>query len=181
MSLSRSSTSGYGSELRSVNVSYSVEENAVNGVTLSLSSQQFTPASTISNIPVTPSGFTLTPGNYNGVISVDTPAYSNGSVPEYYLLTISVTVDTSVTTELRINDIEMVYQENIGNSLPSNVNIGGYLNVGSSGPPINTTAGDITGMRMVLGTDEPTLGSEIVRINQTLTGSSRTFRISTKC
>lgn len=151
MTLPRSSTSGQGSQLESINIAYTVEENAVAAVVATLSTQSFGPGSITTAIPTTPSGFTLVPGSYIGVITVDTPSYANDADPEYFILNVSVTVDTSVVTELRINDIELVYQENVANSLPTDVNIGGYLNVGSAGPPSNTTAGDTTTNRLFAG------------------------------
>lgn len=120
---------------------------------MALSTQYFSPTLTITPIPATPSGFTLTPGDYTGVFTVDTPAYANGANPEYFLLNITCVVSTTYTTELRINDIELVYTVNSGNSFPSNVNIPGYLLVGSLGPPTNTTAGDTTVGRLFVGPD----------------------------
>lgn len=151
MALGRSSISGQGSQLESINISYSIEDNAINSLTLSLSQLAFTPASTSTPIPATPIGFTLTPGNYNGSFSIDVPSYANGNNPEYYMLLVSCVVDTSVLTELRINDIELVYVENTGSMFPDNVNIPGYLNIGSSGPPSNTVAGDTTTKRLFAG------------------------------
>lgn len=95
-------------------MAYSIEDNNINSVTTALSTQSFAPGSTVTPVPTTPSGFTLTPGNYTGVVTINTPSYANGSVPEYYLLTVTVVVATTVTTELRINDIELAYTDNFG-------------------------------------------------------------------
>lgn len=142
LALPRSSTSGQGTSLQSVNINYSIEDNDINSVSVSLSTQSFGPGSVVTAIPTTPSGFTLTPGNYTGVVTVDAPAYANSANPEYYLLDVTVVVGTSVITELRINDVELVYITNSGGSFPDNVNIPGYLTVGPI--PTPTTNGQPT-------------------------------------
>lgn len=151
LALPRSSTSGQGSQLNSVNIAYTIEESDITSVAFALSTQSFGPGSVVTAVPTTPSGFTLTPGSYTGVLTVDTPSYANGANPEYLVLDVTVVVDTSMVTELRINDVELVYQENVANSLPNNVNIPGYLNVGSAGPPPKTNPGDLTTVRAFVG------------------------------
>lgn len=115
--LDRVSSVSLGTSLQSININYSIEESDINSVSLSLSTQSFDPASTMVSIPTTQTGFTLTPGNYNGILSIDDPEYANGSVPEYFLLDVTVTISTAVITELRINAIELVYLINTSNDL----------------------------------------------------------------
>lgn len=177
ITLPRSSTAGSGTRLLSINVAYAIEENDVESIDVALSVQSFDPAGVSTPIPTTQSGFIIKPGNYVGVVTIDTPAYANGADPEYYLLDISVTVDTSVVTELRVNDVELVYDSNYGGSLPTDVNIEGYLNVGSAGPPLNATPGYITGSRIRLGTPFSTDAGSVIYVQEFGTTATNLIRM----
>lgn len=111
--LPRIAVANQGTSVQSINIAYTIEEAAVNSISVALSSQAFSPSSTITPIATTPSGFTLTPGNYTGVVTINSPSFASGSSPEYFLMDITVVVSTATTTELRINDIEILYLENI--------------------------------------------------------------------
>lgn len=108
-----------GTMLQAISIPYTIEDNNIESISLSLSKQSFGPASTITNIPTTPSGFTLTPGNYEGTITVNSPSYENSDTPLYYILDISVTVNTSTITELRVNSVEAGYSV----ALPVDLNL----------------------------------------------------------
>lgn len=125
--LGHSPTTDAGIMLSSIVVSYTIEDSNINSVTLALSKQSFTPASSITNIPVTPSSWTLTPGNYSGVISVNSPDYENQASPLYYILDITVAVNTDVITELRVNNIEAIFTQ----SFPGDVDLA-QVTVGST-------------------------------------------------
>lgn len=143
--LPRSSTTGVGSQVTSINVSYSVPNAAITSMTFAFAAVSFAPAVTSTAIPCTPSGFTLTTGNYNGVLTVSAPAYENGANPEYYLLTATCAVDTSVTTVLQINNIELVYLSNASASGAfTNLNVTGWANFGDAGTPTNVAAGAVS-------------------------------------
>lgn len=110
-----STLSGVGTRVTAVRIAYAIEDNDVNSVSFELSTQAFVPESNVIAIPTTPSGFTLTPGSYTGTLTVDSPSFENDASSSYYILNMTVVVGTRVITELRVNNIEIVYQQNIGN------------------------------------------------------------------
>lgn len=83
------------------------------------------------------------------------------------------------------------YSVIVNGVIQSNTNITGYLNVGSAGPPANTTAGDITGTRVYTKAffmDDLTLGNtyvvnggthiETLSATFSITSSAASFRTS---
>lgn len=59
------------------------------------------------------------------------------------------------------------YSVSAAGIIPSDLNIPGYLNVGSSGPPLNITTGDTTTKRLFVGTPVAPSTKEIVHVQAT--------------
>lgn len=143
--LPRSATSGIGSQLTSINVSYSVPNSTITSATFALAAISFAPAQTSTAMAVTPAGFTLTTGNFTGTLTVNAPAYENGANPEYYLLTATIVVDTAAVSLFTINNIELVYLSKASaDGQFTNLNVSGWSSFGALTAPTNTAVGTIT-------------------------------------